>query len=167
MSAVFVAIQAYGQFEAGQNQRRLYNNQALQADYQAQLEHEAGQQQARVIRREGQRAVGAATAGYAASGVMVDSGSAVETQRDITHAAEHDAFQAILDADRRSRGQRLEAVNARESGNMASAAGLLNAATTLATGSYNGMKASGWRSRGPGFSGTQAPAPVVDLGQKG
>lgn len=169
MSAVMVMVgmQAYGQYQQGVNARRSANNQALQSDYLAELEHDAGVAQAKIIRREGRRAIGSATAAYAGAGVKVDQGSAAEVQREMQMNVEKDAFQAILEGDRRGRGYQVDSVMARTSGDLAQAAGVVNAVTTMAGGAYSGLRASGWRSKGPGFSGTQSAAPVVDLSTRG
>jgi hypothetical protein len=73
---------------------------------------------------------------------------------------QQDAFQAILSGDRQARGMQLDAVTARTQGSMARTAGRISAATSLMSSAASGLKSSGWRSNGPGYANTQAPAPV-------
>jgi len=45
---------------------------------------------------------------------------------------------------------------------MAEVAGRVNAVGTVLQGGYSGLRASGWRAAGPGWSGQQRPAPIED-----
>lgn len=76
--------------------------QAMEDDYQGQQAIQAGMQQAAIIQRAGQYATSRATAAYAASGVAVDSGSAVETATKITTDSMHDAYMAILSGQKKA-----------------------------------------------------------------
>ena len=161
MAFVTTAFNAYGKIQQSKYAQGQANLQAQQSDYQAGIEQKAGLQTAQIIRRAGTRQVGAANAAYAGAGVKVGEGSALETERQIGLDSEHDAFQAILQGDRRAAGLRTDASLSRINGNALQTAGYVNAAGTLLSGGYQGLKASGWRTAGqPGFGGTQAPAPV-------
>lgn len=134
-----------------------------QADnYAAGVEEQSALETARIIRKAGARTVSAQTAAYAGAGVKVGEGSAAEVERQTNLDVEHDAFQALLEGSRRARGLRTQGAFAMGQGNAAQTAGYLNAATTVLAGGYGVLKSSGWRANGPGYSGGQEPAPVVN-----
>lgn len=155
-----LAAQAYSQAQEGRNQKMLSNAQAGVLDYQAQVERQVAMREAGVIRDAARETQGAARTAYAASGVKVDTGTAAMVDEKIIRESEQDAFMAILEGNRRARGMNTAASTERIQGRQAQRAGYVNAAGTLLGGSWDYAKASGWRSRGAGFSGTQAPAPV-------
>lgn len=163
MAWVMVAVtgmNAFGQVMQGRTANAQAQLQAQVSDYQAKVEEQNALETAKIIRRAGQRQVGEANAAYAAAGVKVGEGSAGEVERDITQGYEHDAYQAILEGSRRASGLRTDATLTRINGRMAQTAGVVNAVGTVLSGGYGALKASGWRTAGPGFSGQQAPAPV-------
>lgn len=163
MSWVMVAVtgmNAFNQIQQGKYANAQAGLQAAQNDYQAQVEQDNALKTAALIRRAGKRQVGQANAAYAAAGVKVGEGSTLETERQIDQDVEHDAFQAILEGGRRARGLRTEGELTRINGRMQETAGYVNAVGTVMGGMYQGMRSNGWRTNGPGFSGTQAPAPV-------
>jgi hypothetical protein len=162
-TAVTTGFNAFTQIQAGKFAQGQANLQASQEDYQATVERENALATARIIRRAGERQAGQANAGYAASGVVVGQGSAGDVERQITEGYEHDAYQAILEGNRRARGLETDAELTRIQGRMQRTAGYVNAVGTVLGGAYQGLRAAGWRSAGPGFAGTQAPAPVTDL----
>jgi hypothetical protein len=154
------AAQAYSQIQQGKNANTLAGAQAGLLDYQAQVERQAAMQEATNIREDARSVQGSARTAYAASGVKVDTGTAAMVDEKIIRESEQDAFMAILEGNRRARGMNTAASTERIQGRQAQRAGYVNAAGTLLGGSWNYAKASGWRSKGAGFSGTQAPAPV-------
>lgn len=162
IQTVIGASSAFNQILGGKYANAQAQMQADQMEYQAKLEEQSALQTAAVIRRAGQRQVGAANAAYAVAGVKVGEGSALETERQITTDVEHDAFQAILDGGRRARGLQTSAQLSRIDGRMKQTAGYVNAASSMLNSGYNAIKSNGWRTNGPGFSGTQPPAPVQD-----
>jgi len=163
MAYVMVAVAGFNALNAIQQGRTAKGQadlQAQQSEYQAQQEQETALETARIIRRAGRRQVGAATAGYAAAGVRVDQGSAADVQGQIAQDVEHDAFQAILDGGRRAGALRTDAALTRINGRMQRSAGYVNAVGSVLQGGASALRAGGWRTGGPGFSGQQAPAPV-------
>lgn len=166
MSFVTVAIagaSALGQIQSGRTAKAQAGLQAQALEAQGRQEEQAALETARVIRRAGHKVQSAATAAYAGAGVRVDSGSAQAVQEQIGQDVEHDAFQTILEGKRRALGLGTEASLRRTDGMLAQSAAYVNAAGTVLGGAYKGMVANGWRSGGgPGFSGTQAAAPVTD-----
>ena len=170
MSWVMVAVgvgNAANQYQAGVTANRMAGIEAGQAEWLATLENDRAAKEAGLIRRAGQRQAGEAKTAFAASGVKVDEGSAAEVQGEIIQNSEADAFQALLDGGRRARGMQVEAVGIRQRGRLAKAAGTVNAANSLLATGSNYLKASGWRSNGPGYSDTQRPAPIVNRDYKG
>lgn len=163
MTAV-AGFQAINQIQQGNAAGRQFGLQAAMSEWQAEQAHDEGLKQAAMIRRAGARQVSESNAAYAGAGVTVGQGSALDLERQTLQDSEHDAFQSILSGDRQARGLQLEAVNLRTQGRMAKAAGRVNAVNSLLSSGAQGMKASGWRSNGPGFSGTQLPAPVETRG---
>lgn len=160
VSLTLTAVNALGQVQQGKTARAQANIQAGLSEYQAQVEQDNALKMAEIIRRAGRKQVGQANAAFAGAGVKVGEGSAAEVERDITQGYEQDAFQAILEGNRRARGLQTDAAMERAQGRMAQAAGYVNAVGTVLGGTYGAMRANGWRTAGPGFSGTQAPAPV-------
>lgn len=163
MSFVTVAIagsKVYSQLQAGSNAKGQAYLQASQADYQAKVEQENALKTAAVIRRAGRHQAGQATAAYAGAGVQVGAGSAGEAERQINLDVEHDAFQALLDGGRRSSAASTEAKLLRINGDLQQSAATASAVSSALGSMYSGMRSNGWRTQGPGFSGTQTPAPV-------
>lgn len=146
MSWVNVAItgaRAFGQYQQGALASELAGAQADSYNYQAKVEHDNALQTAALIRRAGARQVGQANAAYAGAGVKVGEGSALEAERYIDQNTEHDAFQAILEGDRRGRGMQVKAASARAQGDMARTAGIVNAMGTVLQGGYKAY--NGWK----------------------
>jgi len=162
ISILATSVTALGQYQQGQAAKAQANYQAGQQDYQAKVEQDDALATAEMIRKAGRRQVGEANAAFAASGVKVGEGSAGEVDREIYQGSEHDAFMSILTGDRRARGLREEADLTRAAGKNAARAGVINAFGTVLGGGYSALRNSGWRTAGPGFSGTQAPAPVIN-----
>jgi hypothetical protein len=154
------AMSGFSALQQGKTANAQANMQAQQADYEATIEQQNALRTAAMIRRAGAKQVGQANAAYAGAGVKIGEGSAGETERQITQDYEHDAFQALLEGSRRASGLRLDASMQRTQGKLAQSAGLVNAVGNVLQGGYSALKASGWRTNGPGWAGTQAPAPV-------
>lgn len=162
MSWVSTAVSAFNQIQQGKYAKSQAGLQAMQDRYQAGVEEQAAAQAAARIRQAGARQLGETTAAYAAAGVKVGEGSAGEAERYVQQGVEHDAYQALLDGSRRARGLNTDASMAEIEGNMRARSGYVNAANTVLGRAYSGLKASGWRTQGPGYAGTQRGAPIVD-----
>lgn len=167
MSFANVAIagaNAFSQVQSGKYAKGVANVQAGLMDYQAQVDNDNALKTAAIIRRAGRKAVGATDAAYAGAGVVVGQGSAGLVESDERYNVEHDAFQALLDGGRRANSMQTQAALTRIDGRMAQQAGYVRATGSVLGGVSKAAGASGWRTTGaPGFSGTQAPAPVTDL----
>jgi hypothetical protein len=165
MSWVAVAIggaKAMGQYQQGQSAKATGQAQGKALDYEGQQVEQASLDQAAIIRRQGRYAVGAANTAYAASGVKVGEGSAADVTDQMQTDIEHDAYTAILNGTKRANQLRATGTMSRAQGDAAAAQANLQATATVMGAAYTGMQNSGWRTAGPGFSGTQSPAPITD-----
>lgn len=153
-------LQAFGQIQQGRSARDAANMDADRMEWQAGQERLDAEADARVIARQGRNARGATVSAIAGSGVKVGEGSALDAERTVVDNAYTDEYMAILNGERRARGLEMEASSRRRAGRDARRAATTGAFTTLLSAGAAGMNASGWRSNGPGFAGTQAPAPV-------
>ena len=162
VTGAFAAMQVYGQVQQGRTAKdnAYADADALQA--QAALARDDAQGQAQRIRREGAQARGQALAAVAASGVKVGEGSTLDAERQVMTDYAQDEYMAILTGERQARGLNTEASNRRRAGRDAMRASYFQAGTSLLSAGANGMRAGGWRSNGPGYSGTQMPAPVIN-----
>lgn len=145
-------LSAMNTLSAGRTAQTQGETQGMLNDYQAKVEIDNAMQMAKVIRRAGRRTEAAARTGYAASGVSVDEGSAVEVQQQIAMDVEQDAFAALLEGQRSALGLRMQGNNARQQGRAARRASYVDALTTLGQAGYMASSAGGWK--------TQAPAPI-------
>lgn len=153
-------MSAYSSIEAGNAAQRAANATARELNTQAGQEQDAANAEAENIRKATRQHVASATAALAASGVSVDEGSPLVISEDIYRRGEQDALMTILTGQRRANALGREARNTAKAGAAAKKAGYTSAITSALGAAAQGMTASGWRSNGPGFSGTQAPAPV-------
>ena len=164
MAWVAVAVtgfNALNQIQQGRYANAQAQLQAGQMDYRAKVEEENALKTAQIIRNAGRKQVGQANAAYAAAGVKVGEGSALEIERQIDTNVEHDAFQAILDGQRKAIGLRTDADLTRISGKQQESAGYVNAVGTVLQGASSYMRATGGWKTGSlsgwdagGFNGT-------------
>jgi len=156
MSWVMVAVgatSAFNQVQAGRYAKGQANLLATQDDWQARIAQRDALATAEVIRRAGRRQVGQVVAGYAGAGVKVGEGSAAEAERQVTQDYQHDAFQAILQGDRRALGFQTEAQMARAQGRAAQTAGWVSAGGSLLSAGYQiGQKWNTLAATGDGLS---------------
>jgi hypothetical protein len=155
-------LQIGSQISAGRTAEANARLEAADMDYQAAMERDNASLQARSIRREGRAVRGQVLGSIVASGVKVGEGSALDAERDVMTDSETDAELAILRGEQTGRGLNTRATLTRMAGRQARRAANLQAFNTLLSAGAQGMKASGWRANGPGWSNQQAPAPVID-----
>lgn len=153
-------MQAFSQVQQGRSVRDAANLDADRMEWEAQQTRLDAEADAKVIARQGRAQRGALVAAVAGSGVKVGEGSAALAEAETVESAYTDEYMAILNGERRARGMEMEASSRRRAGRDARRASTTAAFTTLLSAGAAGMNAAGWRSNGPGFSGTQAPAPV-------
>ncbi len=154
------AVQAVGGIAQGRAAQKQANAAAADDIYQASVERDNAQAEAYNIRRAGARQRGETLAGVVASGVKIGEGSALEAERQVMLDYSRDEYMALLTGERRATSFEREAANKRRAGRDARRSANIGAFTSLLSAGGNYLKASGWRSAGPGFSGTQMPAPV-------
>lgn len=151
---------AGSQIDAGKAAASESIEQARQLSQQAGAAQDAANAQAELIRRAARRQAAEAAAALAGSGVSVDAGTPLVINTEIQRGAESDALMTILGADRESSALQYESEALGKRAQAQRKAGYMNAMNSLLQSGANAMSASGWRSSGPGFSGTQAPAPI-------
>lgn len=158
--ATTAVVQAGGSIMQGRSAQKQANAAAADDIYQASIERDIAQAEAFNIRRAGARQRGETLAGIAASGVKIGEGSALDAERRVMEDYARDEYMALLTGERRGAAMEREAANKRRAGRDARRAGNIGAFTSLLSAGGSYMKASGWGVNGPGFSGTQMPAPV-------
>jgi len=131
----------------GQQQKKMANYQAAQADADADAVRAAGRVEAARIRKAGRQQASQANAALAASGVEVGEGTALRITSDITGDAEQDAMTTIFNGNNAGARYNAQAQADRISGSNAATAGYINAGSSLLAG---GAKAfSGWKKANP------------------
>ena len=121
------AISAYGSHQQGKAQKKLYEQNATIAGYQAQDALFQGEEQVRQIREAVQRTVSGIRAGGAGSGFNVNKGTMVELQADAARQGALDVARARYNAQRKAWGYTAEASGLQYQGDMAKQAGTYNA----------------------------------------
>lgn len=139
-------LAAGGAVYSGQQQKKMSNYQAAQAEADAKAAQAAARVEADRIRKAGRAQAAAARASLAGSGVETGEGTALRITSDITRDAEQDAYQTILNGI--SQGARLnsQAQADRISGKNTSTSGYISAGSSLLSAggtAYNGWKTSG------------------------
>lgn len=166
-AAAGAGLQVAGQVSQGRAAQRQANAAATEDEYQAAVERSNALAEAATIRRAGARQRGETLAGIASSGVKIGEGSALDAERQVMEDVERDAYMTILTGERRGSAFEREAANKRRAGRDARRAANIGAFSSLLSAGANYARASGWGARGPGFSGTQPPAPVEDRSNRG
>lgn len=139
-------LAAGGAVYSGQQQKKMSNYQAAQAEADAEASQKAARVEAERIRKAGARQAAAANAAMAASGVETGEGTALRITSGIAEDAEQDAYQTILNGVNSSNRLQSQAQADRISGGNAATAGYINAGSSLlSTGAtaYSGWKKSG------------------------
>lgn len=135
-------LAAGGALYSGQQQKKMANYQAAQAEADAEAAQAAARVEADRIRKAGRAQAAQANAALAASGVDTGEGTALRITSGITGDAEQDAFQTILNGANQSARLNAQASADRISGRNASTSGYISAGSSLLSA---GSKAySGW-----------------------
>lgn len=154
------ALTAYGQIQAADAAADTQVAQGRSLAQQAGREQDAAIAQAQLIRDAARRQSAEAAAMFSASGVSVERGTPLKIDERINYGGEVDALNTILGADRNARVADQEAAALGKQAKATRRAGRMQAMGTLMSSASSAATASGWRSAGPGFSGTQSPAPI-------
>jgi hypothetical protein len=155
-------MSAVGGMQAANAQADAQEAQGKAMAQQAGQQQDAANAQAERIRAAGRRQAAEARAAAAAGGVSVDAGTPVVINQEITRASELDALNTIISGGRESTALTTEAANMGSLAGATRSAGKTQAFGTLMSSAGSVISASGWRSNGPGFSGTQKAAPIVN-----
>lgn len=140
---VGTVTQTVGALQRGRQEQAMYDYQARQAEADARVERELGEVRAAKIRKAGSRQQAEAVAALAASGVDVNSGTALKIQQQITRDAAEDAQTALLSGNYRGARLESEAGAMRTAGRNARTASFGTAASSLMAGASR-IK-GGWR----------------------
>lgn len=135
--------------------------QASSINMAAGAEQDAALAKADQIRKAARRQRGEAKAAYSASGVSTTAGTPIVIDNQIAYAGESDALMTILGASRNATAAEKQGVSFGKQGQDQANAIYIQTAGSLLQQGAGAASASGWRSKGPGFSGTQAPAPIT------
>lgn len=127
----------------GEQQKDYNNYLAAQSDADARAERGAAQVEAERIRKAGKKQRSEAIAAMAASGVDVNSDTALKIDQEIARGAEEDAFLTIAGGADRSARLGAEAAGARMAGKNAQTAGYVSAAGSLLQAGTNSGR--GWK----------------------
>jgi transcription initiation factor TFIID subunit TAF12 len=119
-SLVGGVVGAVGSVMSGRSKKKAAYSEAKQIETEARV-------RAKNIRKLAAQTRGAARAGYAASGVVVDEGSAVITDMTITRESELDALYTIMGAHNRAK-------SLRKTGKAEQTAGYINAVRSILSG---------------------------------
>ena len=123
--------------EQGNYQKTVSDANAVMAEENATDAIKRGETDAHLLRREGDRVVGAQRAGYAGQGVDVNSGTASQVQAETRMLSAMDQLTAKNNAWREAYGYKVEAQNATKAGKFAQKAANNAADNTLLTGGLN------------------------------
>ena len=146
------AISAIGSMRQGAAAKEAALDDAAQADYQAKVERDNAQAEAKMIRSDGERSRGSTVASVAMSGAKIGEWSAGDVERQVLQDTETDAMTAILNGERRARGLNDSGDRSRRAGRNAQTASYWQAGSSL-------MSAAG-KSYGSGGS-----APTINPGR--
>lgn len=135
------AVGSWNQYKAtkaaGEYQRRLADMNSRLAQIQAEDAIRRGDKSARQLQRDAKQLQGAQTAGYAAQGVDVSSGSAAAVQEETMTLAALDEMEIRNNAMREAWGHKMNALNYNAQGAMNQLSANYDAKNTLLTGGWN------------------------------
>lgn len=147
-------LAAGGAVYSGQQQKKMSNYQAAQAEADAEASQKAARVEADRIRKAGARQAAAANAAMAASGVETGEGTALRITSGITEDSEQDAYQTILNGANSASRLQAQAEADRITGSNAATAGNISAGSSLL--SAGGTAYDGWKKAKTGGYGLYA-----------
>jgi hypothetical protein len=130
MMALSTGVSVVGQLQQGQALKQAANAEARNAENLAAQTRDAAMQEAKRIRLAGDRTRGAARAQLAASGIDVNSGTAVTIEDDIGTNSELDAYNTLLTGDRKATSLQDSAAISRARGKNAVTSSMLGSVST-------------------------------------
>lgn len=147
-------LAAGGAVYSGQQQKKMSNYQAAQAEADAEASQKAARVEADRIRKAGARQAAAANAAMAASGVETGEGTALRITSGITEDSEQDAYLTTVNGANSASRLQAQAQADRITGSNAATSGYINAGSSLL--SAGGKAYSGWKSAKAGKYGLYA-----------
>lgn len=147
-------LAAGGAVASGQQQKKMANYQAAQAEADAEAAKASARVEAERIRKAGRQQAAAANAAMAASGVETGEGTALRVTSGIAGDAEQDAYQTILNGVNSSNRLQAQAQADRISGSNAATAGNISAGSSLLSAGRTAY--SGWQKAKTGKYGLYA-----------
>lgn len=144
-------LAAGGAVYSGQQQKKMSNYQAAQAEADAEASQKAARVEADRIRKAGARQAAAANAAMAASGVETGEGTALRITSGITEDSEQDAYLTTVNGANSASRLQAQAQADRITGSNAATSGYINAGSSLL--SAGGKAYSGWKSAKAGKYG--------------
>lgn len=135
--ALATAGKVIGSLQAGAAQSNALNYQAKVSDYNALTSARAGEINAENESMKNRAKLGAIKAGYAASGIDVNTGSAADIQAAQVGLGELDALTIKSDAAQRAFGYKTQAELQRAGAKNAKTASIIDAGTSLISGAAN------------------------------
>ncbi|MFH5021103.1 hypothetical protein [Klebsiella michiganensis] len=136
-------LSAGGAVYSGQQQKKMANYQAAQAEADADASQKAARVEADRIRKAGREQAAAANASLAASGVETGEGTALRITSGITEDSEQDAYQTILNGANSASRLQAQAQADRITGSNAATAGNISAGSSLLAA--GGTAYDGWK----------------------
>lgn len=130
MMALSTGLSISGQLAKGQADRAAAKAEARAAENLAAQARDAAVQEAMQIRKAGERTRGAARAALAASGIDVNSGTAITIEDEIGSSSEISAYRKLLTGDREATSLQDKAAIARARGKNAMSASILGSVST-------------------------------------
>ncbi|CNK10314.1 Uncharacterised protein [Yersinia aldovae] len=140
-------LAAGGAVASGQQQKKMANYQAAQAEADATAAQAAARVQADKIRKAGAAQASQANAALAASGVETGEGTALRITSDIVGGAEEDAMTTIFNGSGASARLNAQAQADRIGGKNAATSGYINAGSSLLQAGSTAY--SGWKTANP------------------
>ncbi|EPM9803192.1 hypothetical protein ACTTO6_001793 [Klebsiella pneumoniae] len=147
-------LSAGGAVYSGQQQKKMANYQAAQAEADADASQKAARVEADRIRKAGREQSAAANASLAASGVETGEGTALRITSGITEDSEQDAYQTILNGANSASRLQAQAQADRITGSNAATAGNISAGSSLLAA--GGTAYDGWKKAKEGGYGLYA-----------
>ncbi|WP_158785147.1 hypothetical protein [Pantoea sp. BAV 3049] len=156
-----------GTVASAQQQKKMANYQAAQAEADADAAAGAAKVEAARIRKAGQAQAAQANAAYAASGVATGEGSALRITSGIVGDAEEDAYTTLVNGGNTAARYNAQAQADRISGSNAATAGYINAGSTLlqaGSTSYSGWKSASTTRTATGSGGASSANMFTNMG---
>lgn len=141
------ALSVTGAITQGDQQKKFYNHQADQATADAEAERQMGEVRAGKIRKAGALVQSEVTAGYAGSGIDINSGTPVAVGQKVERNIEEDARTELLTGQKRGRALEATAAGHRAAGKNAQTNAMFAAGSSILGGTANYMDYSNNRDR--------------------